>query len=401
MGPVLQRGKNDKWALAAVKKQRKLLDSKSLWGEGALHHHISRERLSSLDDELKKSLKSRSRNIKTAAQGFLALVKAIIEDMLVEFDETKRKEGVKRNDAKSTISRLGSDTLLYNMSLNLHYGPSIVANDPGSRFDPTTVEGDDAREIETVSADLLALDTYCQAALEGLDEGDELTENQWLAITQLLSTAYESYRSRDVGVFEADYDEQWVQGAGDAWMKKGDLHFRDEEYARTMFGAPTPQVNQSANPETTKTFQVACAGGQQDVTIGATFKSVTHFCNRHTYAYFDTAQIKGVNIFWPTGTGRPQVVGYANDAIDAAWAFILAGIDDPQTIEDYLLETAITDFVGGGGTKKAVDDLYFRVFLRNARWNANTDVSLELDMVAPTGSTYDAYSYDVLHNVLF
>lgn len=391
--PLLQRSGDERWALPAVTKYRKTLDAHSRWGPGALHHHISRETWASLAEAHAASSRARDKEVQKAAQAFRTLVAKLIEAL---YDD------LEIDNPKKAIHGISFETMLANLPLNLHYGPRIVINDPGSGFDPSTVPRDTGgRVTEPVSDALLALETYFRAAIDELDDDEVLSARHWNDMTELLDEANAIYRERPGGIMEENYHEQWVQGAGDAWLKKGELSYYGAAHAGTRFGVPAPMTSQAANPERYRKVTLRCQDGDLWVMLGATSRSVTHFCNRHTYAHFDATQIKGVNIFWPVGTDRAGVQAEVERALGLVWDYIDAEIGDPTTRDGYEIIDQIAELIGPDGLKRVFDDLYVRVFVRDQKWRSrNVQLSLELDMVAPTGPGYEAYSRDTLEEVL-
>jgi hypothetical protein len=288
---------------------------------------------------------------------------------------------------------------LHNLPMNLHYGPSLVANNPGTGFDPSTVRADGGRRvIDPVSRSLGQLAAEI-SNVSALRENEVLDAGTWAMILKHLGDAFAAYKTSE-DVFEESSD-QWMEGAGDAWHKKGELTLYDVRHARPLFaGGAAPQALLGAAPElqVNKALQLA-TGAAVNVVIGARQKSVTHFCNRHTYAHFDRTQLKGVNIFWRAGTTRATVIGQLRQAIDAAWTHITSELD--TNIESYELTEELVKVVGSGGLKRIDQAMYYRIFIPSQQLvpGGNADAELEIDMLAPTGPTYEAYERSVLAEV--
>jgi hypothetical protein len=378
-GPVLTR-----WAYKAVTDHKQRLDRNDKWGEGTLHHHISQYRLNMLGEQVLLGRKSRDGEIRRGVQQFENVVDAAIEFLLVT---ALKVQGVgPGGDIKKKLA---------NLPMNLHYGPALVANNPGIDFDPSTVPGSDgARVIAPASAALRLLDGEI-SKIGALGKNEVLEADTWTAMAKHLGVALQAYMDTK-DIFEENSD-QWMEGAGSAWHKKGELKLQNGRHARSLFGRPTPEtgLGNGVQVQVTKQFQLSNNRAPANVVIGAREKAITHFCNRHTYAHFDKTQVKAVNIFWPAGTDRTAIVAHLRRAIDAAWTHISGKLD--ASMEEYQLTDRLLAEVGGAGLKRTDQGMYYRIFIpSDPLLPTGADPELEIDMLAPTGSGYDAYEGNVL-----
>jgi hypothetical protein len=283
--------------------------------------------------------------------------------------------------------------------MNLHYGPSLVANNPGIGLDPSTVAGQGGtRVLDPVSISLRALDGEI-SNVSDLEENEVLGADSWREILRRLGDALTAYKQSN-DVFEESSD-QWMEGAGSAWHKRGELTLRDVNHARPLFmggAVPQGQLGQAPEVQVNKTLALS-DGSVANVLIGAREKEVTHFCDRHTYAHFDRQQVKSVNVFWPAGTNRAGVIGHLTTAIDAAWTHISKEIGN--SFEAWQTTAALVDLIGSDGLKRTDQAMYYRIFVNDLDpSNVSVDAQLEINMLAPTGPTYDAYERDVLAQVV-
>jgi hypothetical protein len=397
--PMLQR-ENDDWALALVKQTKQKFDRYGKFGGsgGALHHHISRHTLDSVAHELEQSIKDRDPDTKAAALKFEREVTAIIQELLVDLE-------MKPKQAATAVQGLDLRTKLNNLPMNLHYGPQVVVGDPGIGFDGTTIpKQGGGRQLDPTTEVLLRFETAFGKAVDTA-KGNALSAKTWGDFSALLAEANQSYEDRykAVGMFENLNTEQWMKGQGKGWHKKGDLNLPGQAHGLKLLAGAVAQDDDGDAAEVVVERTIKCKGGDElTVKLGATKSSVTHFCNRHTYAHFDF-DVKGVNVFWPAGTTRQDLVGKVADVADALLAYSKAMMSEsPAERMAAQFQGDLTAFVGEDGVKTtSADGIYYYVKVADQPWvNDEEDVvNLEVTMLAPSGTQFSAYSLDELEAI--
>ena len=287
------------------------------------------------------------------------------------------------------------EKVLHNLPLNLHYGPSIVKDNPGSGFDPSTEpvpDTDGERRLEPTSEALLNFyNTYRQ----GFDESEDgaLSPERWQQLAECLLTAQAAYENATNLVNGIAVNmEQWVGTPGsDTYAKKGLKQWPGLETARQRFQERIgPLAGGGPGLSAHHDFTLAHhAGYQQHIRIGYSVQSLQHFCNRHTYRYFDKAQIKLQNTFFRPGTDQGGVVQQAA----AAMAAVEAEISRLNAEETDWIET-----LGEDGHTFTHNNMTICILYRDDQWNAGNiiDEAIDIVMMVPEGGGYENYDYATL-----
>ncbi len=405
---VVQRN-GDKWALKSTTDARQAIDETPVGktfefrfdhGEKAgfgttLHHHISRAKMSEIVLSFKASQRKQSKMKKGGDKDEYAMA-------LGEFDKAVTDIA---NEAELDTDDI--ETRLHNVPLNLHYGPSIVKDNPGAGFDPSTrpkAGTDGERELEPTSAALLAFLTTYQGAVDALpsDSDGGLDGDVWVALAEQFRAAHALYRAAPnlvAGI--AVNSEQWVTTEGsDTWAKRGGNKWPALETARQRFAervGPLPAGGAALSAH--HDFQIL-DDGEAPVTIriGYSGNALTHFCNRHTYRHFDNGEIKLLNTFFPRGTNQAAVVLQAQAAFALIEAELRSHLTDgapSHEITGRLIELLAED----DGLSFTSAGLLMTVIDRDDLWDADVDGAVDLVQVSPTGTTYESYDAKLLQSL--
>lgn len=404
-GAVVQRN-NDDWALESTKNIRRELDTTPVGKEfefrfdhgdkagfgSTLHHHISRAKMTEIVASYKASQRAQSKMKRSTA-------KDEYEQALSKFHSA-----VDKIAKEAELDTTDLEARLHNLPLNLHYGPSIVKDDPGEGFDPSTrpKEGTDGqRELEPTSQALLAFLTSYQNAVDALAPTSDgaLDGAVWSTLTEELLAAHELYK-RHPNLVVTEHGsipvnrEQWVKtGDSDTWAKRGTNTWPALKTAQQRFAERTGPLG-AGGPALSAhhDFTVPVSGGGVvTIRIGYSGNTLTHFCNRHTYRHFDPAQIKLVNTFFAAGTNQAAVILHARNAFALVEAKLRQLL--PSNAADYEITGALIEALAQDGLNFTANDRLLAVTDRDDLWGAGAGIDGAVDLVqmSPTGSTYESY----------
>jgi len=352
---------------------------KKYGGTSTIHHHVSRQKMSEIVISFGKAT-SGDRNLRMAATSFKQAVDVCVQQTL-------------------KLQRLPFDTALENLPFNLHYGPQKVIGNPGSAFDATTEEGAGGARIESAMSALLR--TFQSTYDQGFsDDGEALNTATWKRMTELLNDAKVLYQQGAGGLETSQ--EQWILVDEDdnIWIKKGLLGLRDVETCALRFNKQDLYRGVESNGalghvecSLTQNFPLA-DGTAADVTIFVTGERLDHFCNRHTFKYFDFDDVKGVNIFWPPGTDRAALRGFALGRLQDMLDVAIRACDAATAPDFATFNQEFSRVTGGRGLKTVTADggVYFAAEEADDPPAALPgDLLISVDMFAPTGPQYDAF----------
>ncbi|MGW4896744.1 eCIS core domain-containing protein [Kitasatospora sp. NPDC004240] len=307
---AVQRADLDKnnWAHAVSTNQKAAHTKPGSWGDAALHHKISKERLVGIGEALERALQ----NGVDEAKAFNRIFRTAVD-----------KEIVKSNP--QTVY------LLWNMGVNLAVGPPSPQGDPGMLFDPDTVpDGNGGRRLDDVSAGLKALEGVWLAARDKPDgpEGED-----WTAMTDHLRAAIAAHKAKGYGPDQiaAPDEEQWL--AEQVTNTDGNVHTQHHRKGLRNFPGPDEGVEMFRRDRESAEDIDAYEGGTDTVatethvekigeryvglTLSVNRNAIRHICERHTLRHFDFGQAKAVNNFWAPGTGAAQVEAIVRGTLGA------------------------------------------------------------------------------------
>ncbi|WP_030800385.1 hypothetical protein [Streptomyces sp. NRRL S-337] len=115
----------DSWAVKPLTKGKTDYPFPVEWGDGTLHHKISKEKLNSVAEQIALLYNSQTPALRNAVRAFWALCWQLAGPAVTAAVV----------DAEPKISPY---RLLWNLPLNVSLGPPSPATDPGQAFDPDT-----------------------------------------------------------------------------------------------------------------------------------------------------------------------------------------------------------------------------------------------------------------------
>jgi hypothetical protein len=396
--------KSTDWALTSTQNRRQNIDTldqgkryRFRYSHGteagfgtALHHHVSRSNMSAIANYFISSQqsvqsitkKSDQQALQDALGGFNSIVTKIARDAQLQTQDLEK--------------------ILHNLPLNLHYGPSIVKDDPGESFDPSTCpkpNTDGERQLEPTSAALqLFVDTYQTAVDALLNVDSTLTAATWTDLTKHLTAAWECYQTDKNLVNGISLsDEQWIQSSDtDTWAKRGMNTWPSLETAKKLFESrpkPLPVGADGTTLAASRTFRLQ----NINIQVGYTKSSLIHFCNRHTYLHFNLHETKLINSFFPVGTDQNAVM---QEAI-RAFALIEAELKRhllPTDKEGYGVSEDLTNLLADDGLTFRAGNLLICVInvVNTDAWNGDVENHVEMTMMSPTGPIYESYDEQLL-----
>ncbi|MEV7443991.1 hypothetical protein AB0O22_23180 [Streptomyces sp. NPDC091204] len=347
-----------KWAVKPLNDGKQGYALPAEWKTGALHHKISKERLSSIAEQVTPAWNSKNTKLQGAAQAFWSLCWAVAGQDVAE--------------AVAMAGPGGSPNphrLLWNLPLMVSLGPQSPANDPGMNFDPDTEPVPDAagpRRLDAVSLALRDLETAWLAAAEA-DGGNGVYDAAlWTTLHRHLKAAHTAAErvDRDGRVLYPPLREQWVYDSKTKQnLRKGLTPFPTVEEGRRLFAAARANVPSiaayadSATAAATATVRAAVGGRQVTLRLTAAEQNVHHVCVRHTLTFFDftaASRPRPINTFWPDVRTFAQATALTADLLPGIGRSALRELDRTlgnvaKTADwlDEVLEISNAD-VGGG-----------------------------------------------------
>ncbi|OWQ84154.1 hypothetical protein CDN99_25075 [Roseateles aquatilis] len=405
---VVQR-EGDDWALDSTTKMRQELDASKHGrryafkfdhgganaGFGtALHHHVSRAKMSELTASYKKSQTYQSKMKRGTDKDELGAALSGFQKAIGEFG------------SQASLDSQDMETILHNLPMNLHYGPAIVKSDPGSAFDPSTqprAGGNGERELEPTSAALSGFATTYQDALDQLpsDSTGALLAETWTSLTTQLRAAHALYLQHPNLVHTshgaiAVNEEQWITtDQSDTWAKRGLNKWPSLDAAKQRFAERTaPLAAGAAGLAIHHDFTIAANGGVVTIRVGCSAADLVHFCNRHTFRHFDPGQIKLLNTFFDPGSTLVQVTAAAQQAFGFVEAELRRQL--PSGVEDYEITGGLIELLASDGLTFSANAREMTVIDRDDLWAAAVDGAVQLVSLVPVGSAYDSYDAGLL-----
>ncbi|GGS16815.1 hypothetical protein Snoj_31200 [Streptomyces nojiriensis] len=292
-----------KWAVKPLNDGKSAYALPTEWKSGALHHKISKERLSSIAEQLAPAWNAKDSRLQGAARTFWNLCWAVAGESVAQ--------------AVAMAGHGGSPNphrLLWNLPLMVSLGPQSPANDPGMNFDPDTEPvpgGAGTRRMDAVSIALKELETAWLTAADADGGRGVYDAALWTTLHRHLQTAHIAAEriQRGERVLYPPLREQWVYDATTKQnLRKGLTPFPTPEQGLRLFAGArsnAPSIAAyaaSGAAAATATVRAAVGGRQVTLRLTAAEENVHHVCVRHTLTFFDftdASRPRPVNTFWP------------------------------------------------------------------------------------------------------
>lgn len=290
-------GKND-WAVLPITKGKAKYSFPAEWGDGALHHKISKEKLASVAEQVALLYTSQPAALQTAVRAFWALCWELAGQPVTAA-------------VRDATPKVSAHRLLWNLPINLSLGPKSPATDPGQAFDPDTVPDPQApgkRVLDGVSAKLRLLEERWDRASDGnAGLGDFRTPALWNDLTALLREAHQEAdeAGREGRLLYPPKTEQWLYD-GTSHLRKGLTEFLsaaagEQRFRRARSNAPSIAAHKdsaavAATAQATTTYK----GKSVTLTVTVTGGAVHHVGERHTFTFFDfSGRLRPITTLWP------------------------------------------------------------------------------------------------------
>ncbi|MFE0461827.1 hypothetical protein ACFW1A_21525 [Kitasatospora sp. NPDC058965] len=299
----------DDWAVMPVTKAK--LDYARTFpadweGQSALHHKISKEKLSSVAEQIALLHNSETKALKKAVQEFWALCCRLAGPEVTA--------AVMDAEPRNSPHRL-----LWNLPLNVSIGPQSPVTDPGQAFDPDTEpvpHTPGLRQMDAVSTELAKLEALWDKASQANEGLGDFTNHQlWTRMTTALGTAYKAADAKSRGgrlLYPPKY-EQWLCD-GKQFLRKGLTDYVGVAEGQRRFAAARRNVPSiTAYKGSAKIVATGAAKGilttevsegvLQDtpvtLTLTVTEGTAHHICERHTFTFFDfRGTSRPINTIW-------------------------------------------------------------------------------------------------------
>lgn len=304
----------------AYEKELKALGA--WWQKGVLHHLISKEKLSSIGEQLAKACHSND----GTDQGMAGLQKAALDFwyLCCQLAGEHVCEAVRQGTGTKALNPV---RLLWNMPIMVSLGPPNPTTDPGQNFDPDTEldpRGGGIRRLTETSELLRQLEAIWDAADAGTGN---YSVAMWRDMHTCLSAAHKASKKRRRGarLLYPPISEQWLYDtAKRVVIRKGLVKFLGVEAGIQLFRAARYPEGAALSKED---FAVLTADTQilgadavmwdikstctillNDVktklVVQVTAASLQHICRRHTLTFFafDEETERPINTLWLGGT---------------------------------------------------------------------------------------------------
>ncbi|MFE5808967.1 hypothetical protein [Streptomyces sp. NPDC056491] len=293
----------NKWAVGPLNDGKQAYALPTEWKSGALHHKISKERLSSMAEQVTPAWNSKNRQVQDAARAFWNLCWSVAGE------DVARAVAMAGHGGSPNPHRL-----LWNLPLMVSLGPQSPANDPGMNFDPDTEpvpDGPGTRRMDAVSLALKALETAWLNAAEADNGRGVYDAALWTTLHGHLQSAHIAAErvARGGRVLYPPLREQWVfDSTTKQNLRKGLTPFPTTEQGLRLFAAArvnAPSIAAyagSATAAATATVRATVSGRRVTLTLTAAEQNVHHVCVRHTLTFFDftdASRPRPINTFWP------------------------------------------------------------------------------------------------------
>ncbi|WP_371476766.1 hypothetical protein [Kitasatospora sp. NBC_00315] len=379
-------GKAD-WAVVPITKGKARYAFPAEWGAGALHHKISKEKLSSIAEQIAILYNAPDPELKAAVRAFWGLCWRLAGEPVVRAVMDARP--------KTSPHRL-----LWNLPIMVSLGPMSPSTDPGQEFDADTEAepaGNGRRRMDAVSTLLKELEdawTTADGANNGLGDFDA---DLWKELTRLLGQAHEAAQTA-YGSVRGDLllypplREQWLHDTvTHENLRKGLTNYPGAQAGQQLFAAARHNAQAIAQFHASAT--VVGSGQARGtfnacpvvLTVSVDEASTHHVCTRHTFAFFDfRATARPINTIWPGVTTFAAVSALAVEVLPGIAESCLAELtrqvnSDP---EDWFGQDIELDIQSAGP-----HTVYFRAAVDKVKEEADGSLRVKvfLKTFAPAG----------------
>ena len=298
----------DKWAVAALTEDKALHDIPAWWKEGALHHQISKEKLSAIAEQLAKDCQGQADPVvRKPARQFWSLCRHLAGEEICD--------AVGGGNGTEVLNPI---RLLWNMPIMVSLGPPNPATDPGQRLDPDTEPapgGDGIRRLTEVSAKLAELERVWDTANAANDGAGNYTGDMWYRMFKCLSGAREAAKKRGGRggcLLYPPLMEQWLcdtDGEIKVAIRKGLRRYVGVEQGKKDFRAACSDAQKIPDlSDATWVIENTCTvvfdGKKAKLIVSVSPQTVEHICLRHTMTFFSFAKknARPINAFWQGST---------------------------------------------------------------------------------------------------
>lgn len=285
------------WALTPVTNAKKDYTIPDWWGKGALHHKISKAKLSAIAEALHTSCYGSDTEEAAAALKFWYLCCDLAGDRICQAVGQAAMGGA-----------LNPVRLLWNIPIMYSLGPQSPATDPGQGFDPDTEpipDGNGFRRLTEVSAKLARLEKVWDTA----DEAEKRDALMWQRMHILLSEAHEAGKrtGRGTKLLYPPLEEQWlhdVTPTTDTVIRKGLVRFLGKDVGKMLFLAARSReditIHDGATWVVENSYEFILEDRRTELVVSADVKTLQHICERHTLTFFPFKgnSARPINTFW-------------------------------------------------------------------------------------------------------
>ena len=319
-------GKAD-WAVVPITKGKARYAFPAEWGAGALHHKISKEKLSSIAEQIAVLYNAPDPELKAAVRAFWGLCWRLAGEPVVRAVM----------DAKP---RTSPHRLLWNLPVMVSLGPLSPATDPGQEFDADTEPvpgGNGRRQMDAVSAPLKNLEDAWNTASDANRGLGDFNTALWSQLTQLLGQAHDAAETaygenRGELLLYPPLREQWLHDTvTHENLRKGLTNYPGAQVGQQLFVAArhnAPGIAQyQASATVVGTGQAQATFKDSPVLLIVSVDEATthHVCTRHTLAFFDfRATARPINTVWPGVTTFAAAAAVALEVLPGIAASCLA-----------------------------------------------------------------------------
>ncbi|MFJ8044043.1 hypothetical protein ACIRBX_26425 [Kitasatospora sp. NPDC096147] len=296
----------DAWAVKPLTNAKAAHAFPDNWGAAALHHKISKEKLSSIAEQVALLYNSPTPKLKDAVRAFWTQCWALAGAQVT----------AAVTDAAPKVSPY---RLLWNLPVNVSIGPPSPATDPGMAFDPDTEPVPDTpgrRRMDAVSTALSELEEAWDAASSRDNgRGDFQDPALWKTLTDQLGKAHAAADAagRGTKLLYPPKREQWLYDTVTSQhLRKGMTDYVGAVAGRQLFqqarlNAPAIAVHKDS-PNRLVTGRATLRHQGEDLTLEVRITEgvIHHVCERHTLTFFDfKGTARPINTLWP-GVGTFQ-----------------------------------------------------------------------------------------------
>ncbi len=295
----------NKWAVLPVTngKARYAAAFPEGWKNGALHHKISKEKLSSIGEQLTPACNSQDPALQLAGRTFWYLCCHLAGS---EIYSAVLASGQGAANPKR---------MLWNLPIMFSLGPENPATDPGMNFDPDTEPVPDRngiRRMDAVSVLLKQVEDIWDAASDANHGQGVYNAAMWTGMTSCLvraaALANEQDDREDRLLYRPKYEQWLFDHETKQTIRKGLVVFPQTPAGTAIFRAARNGAPAIAAYKGNATVVFSCQvnstynGAPMQFTLNITQDVVHHICVRHTTRFFDftdaTGRPRPINTMW-------------------------------------------------------------------------------------------------------